>query len=56
MTNRWTRRWADEHGFCASCRCGWTTRRNTRQQRDQDVDCHEVDHVWRDTLDEETVQ
>jgi hypothetical protein len=44
MSGRWVRRWMDEVGFCASCRCGWRTRRNTRALRDQDAD--ECQHVW----------
>jgi hypothetical protein len=42
----WTRRWVDTAGWCASCRCGWRTRRTTRALRDLDADAHEVSHVW----------
>jgi hypothetical protein len=45
-TTRWVRRWADERGFAASCRCGWRTHRQTRTLRDNDADAHETSHVW----------
>lgn len=45
---RWVRRWMDENGFAASCRCGWRTHRATRALRDQDADAHECQHVWTD--------
>lgn len=47
-TTTWVRRWTDEHGYAASCRCGWRTHRQTRTLRDLDADSHEISHVWTD--------
>jgi hypothetical protein len=43
MTIHQIRRWADEGGYSARCRCSWSITWPTREQRDRDADVHELD-------------
>jgi hypothetical protein len=54
MTSRWVKRYMTEAGFVASCRCGWSTTRQTRTLRDNDADAHETSHVWTDPIERTT--